>query len=116
MTESNKTITIVAAQPGWFVATLYNDDQLWLEPVLAWEIERSVHYYVPSGIDQAGERFTYHCVRAITLENEGPADSDCCAFKQPNGTFVMSEGRTFANEAELTAGLVQNKAAAVLAG
>jgi hypothetical protein len=38
MTEKRPTLTIVPAQPGWFVSPGY-EEELIFEPVIAWEIE-----------------------------------------------------------------------------
>jgi hypothetical protein len=105
--KTTTTITVIPAQPGWFLSTLIEsrgDTPACLidEPIIAWEIEREQGPYAP-GLCRANEHYESRYVRPIT------ADPDCdgidaessWAIKHPDGKYQIPYAATFDDAAQL---------------
>ena len=78
--KSTETHTIVAAQPGWFLAIFDNTDGVHYEQIIAWEIRRTT----------SRNGLVTRCPTPITAEGNN-ADLVCTnwAIKRPDGKFVL---------------------------
>jgi hypothetical protein len=99
MKQEGSSTTIIPAAPGWFVA-LYisestDDDHLELEPIIAWEIDRSVNEYA-----SGKGTFVFHEVMALTSMGNTETQGNIWAYKQPDGRFDIPHDRSFDTEKE----------------
>lgn len=96
-TSKSKIITVIKADPGWYVAHFVHPGTeyqagIHLEPIIAWEIVRTEEMYLGSPIVSTE-------VLPLTLEgNQSVADK---AVKQPDGRFCLPYDQVVDNEAEL---------------
>ena len=96
------TITTVAAQPGWFIATIHCVDDAdrgvrALDPIVAWEISRSASIEPSPGCP--GELEIWREVTPIAFGNNDFRIYQCWAIKTPDGKFDTPGDCTFDDEA-----------------
>jgi hypothetical protein len=94
MTETEtKTSTIIPAGPGWYVAALIEgesceyESQLSLNPIIAWEIQRTEGPYHPSVGRPRSERCIDHHVLPLTTNGNMEHIGNLWAIKRPDGKF-----------------------------
>ena len=105
------TITTVAAQPGWFIATIHCVDDadrgvLALDPIVAWEISRFASIEPSPGCP--GELEIWREVTPIAFGNNDFRIYQCWAIKTPDGKFDTPGDCTFDDEATALDRLWQN--------
>jgi hypothetical protein len=92
--EISRTITVVPAQPGWFLATYVEggcdktsgemyDDGIVYDDIIAWEIVRDERQHPQA----YGETYVVHDIMPLTVNGPADADSNDWAIKRPNGSF-----------------------------
>jgi hypothetical protein len=109
--------TVVPAPPGWYVAVLVVGgtdgketwpDRLDLDPIIAWEIERTEQDYHPSANRPPGIRAVHHSVIPLTLEGNHETRSDWCV-KTPDGKFEFVHVASFDKEEDVIKELKTNR-------
>ena len=107
--NETKERTVLVAPPGWFIAWFLEggefegrecDPALSLEPIIAWEIERTES-------DRRGllkrsfdGKLVQHFVTPITIDGNVNESSNLWAVKSPDGRFDIPVHGIYENEAE----------------
>src|SRR4051812_46406476 len=107
MSETTTMITTVAAQPGWFIATILcaddeDEGELVLDPIVAWEIARTAPLVLSPGC--TGEWDISRGVTPIALNNNDFREQGW-AIKSPDGKFDIFGDQICDDEAETLARL-----------
>jgi hypothetical protein len=85
---AKETYTAIPAQPGWYVVGLLDDDKLWFDPIVAWDVCR-----MEIGNDSS------RWALPVTLDGEY-ADSRI-AIKSPDGRFTIPSGGSTKSESQI---------------
>lgn len=104
MREKIITHSILLAQPGWYVAhylaTVDGEaDEIYLEPIIAFEIRRTEGPYHPSVKRPPADTLIHHDVVPITLDGNLETTTEEWAVKSPDGKYTFPCDATCDDEA-----------------